>query len=58
MIFKLIDNLLRYNSFIWFNRPSRVVYDKKKHEKAWWASEASYLDQDALAQGITRARKK
>jgi len=56
--FTLIDSLRRSNNFIWFNRPSRIVYDKKQHEKAWWAVEASYMDQDALALGIRRARKK
>ncbi len=55
--FTLIDHALKTNSFVWFNKASRIVYDKKKHEKSWWAIEASYLDQDALAQGLRRARK-
>lgn len=52
----LIDYLTNYHSFIWFSRPSRIVYDFEKHKDDWWSVEASPLDAQTLAAAMQRGR--
>lgn len=48
--FGLIDELTQYHYFVWFNRPSRMVYKNKTNQ--WWSVEASPLDTHTVAHGI------
>lgn len=52
--FNLIDELARYHYFVWFNRPSRMVYTNKQNQ--WWSVEASSLDAHTVAHGIKKSR--
>lgn len=53
--FTLIPELLRYHYFVWYLRPSRMIYKQKNNR--WWSSEASPLDPETLAEGISEHRK-
>jgi hypothetical protein len=48
--FDLIKQFLRYHDFVWYNRPSRMVYPDKKNK--WWSVEASDLKASEIAYGI------
>jgi len=48
----LISELLQYHYFVWYLRPSRMVYDKTKLKNIWFGSEMSPLNKDTLATGI------
>jgi hypothetical protein len=51
----LISELLKYHSFIWYNRPSRKAIPHD--DKIWWALESTPLDNDELARGISENSK-
>ncbi len=52
--FRSIPALKKYHTFIWYNRPSRMVYGYtgQQLDSAWWHLEASPLAPDTVAQGI------
>lgn len=52
--FSLIAKFLQYHNFVWYNRPSRMVYRNKKGK--WWFTEASPLDAHSVANGIKKMR--
>lgn len=54
----LIDYCMNYHSFIWFSRPSRIVYDFEKHKDDWWSVEASQLDRKTQVTMLKKARKR
>jgi hypothetical protein len=53
----LVNYFTNYHSFIWFSRPSRIVYDFEKHKDDWWSVEVSKLDRDIQVNMIKKARK-
>ncbi len=46
--FKLIPKLQTLHSFIWYNRPSRMIYEynKEQLESVWWGIEATSYNSD------------
>lgn len=51
--FNLIPKFLQYHDFVWYNRPSRMLYSNKKGK--WWSTEASPLQAKSVAHGIKKA---
>ncbi len=43
--FNLIPSLLTHHNFVWYNRPSRMIYEcnQKELDKVWWGIEATPL---------------
>lgn len=54
--FDLISGFLRYHDFVWYNRPSRMVYSNKKGK--WWSTEASPMDRKSLIDGIRKIKER
>jgi hypothetical protein len=52
--FSLITKFLQYHDFVWYNRPSRMVYRNRKGK--WWSTEASDLDAHILAKEVGKKR--
>ncbi len=56
--FRLISKLSRLHYFIWYNRPSRMIYQPEQRKNIWWSSEASLLPWKKVAKEIQRYTKK
>lgn len=52
----LIEELLKYHDFVWFNRPSRQIYSNVKNRT--WSIEASEMKSEELAPGIRQKYEK
>ncbi|MCK5632262.1 hypothetical protein KAH94_00775, partial [bacterium] len=48
--FLLIPELKKMNYFVWYNRPSRMIYPPQQRKNIWWSSEASNLSSEIVAQ--------
>lgn len=57
--FDLIHHIKKHHYFVWYNRPSRMIYGYSKEEldKVWWGIEASSLSTEYLAPGIALKHK-
>lgn len=49
--FALIDYLLQFHDFVWYNRPSRMIH--KKRDGQSWSIEASQMDLKEVADGVS-----
>ena len=52
--FQIIKTLLCHHDFVWYNRPSRMVYEYDKNElgKVWWGIESSSANRRFVMHGI------
>jgi hypothetical protein len=50
----LITSLLTHHDFVWYNHPSRMVYqyNEKELQKVWWGIEATPIKPDKLMRAI------
>ncbi len=53
----IIPQQLKFHDFIWFNRPSRMIYQNNEEqlEKVWWGIEASPSATNELMQSIKKS---
>ncbi len=58
--FNLIPYLKKQNHFVWYNRPSRMVYQYSEQElnKVYWGIEASPIKKDIVARSIKLYERK
>ncbi len=51
----LITSLLTHHDFVWYNRPSRMIYqyNTKELQKTWWGIEASPVKPNGLMRAIS-----
>lgn len=52
---KLINDMLKYQNFVWLNRISRMVHPVDKRSGQWWELEVSKMPTEDLAKEIRKA---